>query len=226
MADTPNGIPVPLVCSGAATSLIDEKRAREIAGEWLDGEKNPFIPDETIQFGKAVLIYYPFWKFSREDGGEDVVVYRPACGTLLSGLQDLKREETRVVPVPKDANILPATVFSTVYLPELHGIARGEELIGIPLWMISYKVKNSIYMMVVDGESGEVYPGWHPVKEPAVWKRTAITAFIPMVLLSMTAVYISPWFFILAAGLLIFFLYRSRMFGMMKTNSAEGKNGS
>ena len=226
MADTPEGIPAPLTCSGVVAPLINEERAREIAGGWLDGEKNPFIPKDTIRFGKAVMIYYPFWKFAREDGGENVIVYRPACGTLLSGLQDLKRDNAPVVPIPAEADILPAMVYSTVYLPELHGIARGEDLIGIPLWMLSYKVKKSIYMMVIDGESGMVYPGWHPVKEPVVWRKTALIAFIPMIILSMIAVYVSPWFFILVGALLIFFLYRSQMFGMMSTRYAEEKDGT
>ncbi len=157
MAETPEGIPAPLQCSGVADPLIDEARAREIVREWLESDTKPFIPDDKIRFGKAVMLYYPFWKYTREDDGTDVTIYRPAFGTLLSGLQNLQRFDIKSSPVPDDANILPATIYSSVYYPELHGIARAEELIGIPLWLISYKVKNSIYMVEVDAESGMIY---------------------------------------------------------------------
>jgi len=226
MAETPEGRPAPLQCSGVVDPLIDEARAREIVREWLESDTKPFIPDDKIRFGKAVMLYYPFWKYSREDGGTDVTIYRPACGTLLSGLQNLQRFDIKSSPVPDDANILPATIYSSVYYPELHGIARAEELIGIPLWLISYKVKNSIYMVEVDAESGMVYEEWHPIKEPVNWRKTAMIASIPVMILSLIAVYFSPWLFLLVAALLIFFLYQSEMLGVINLKRKEGKDGA
>ena len=69
-----------------------------------------------------------------------------------------------------------------MYYPELHGIARAEELIGIPLWLISYKVKKSIYMIEVDAASGKIYDEWHPIKEPVNWRKTALIACIPLMI--------------------------------------------
>lgn len=226
MAETPEGIPASLQCSGVIPPFVSEERAREIARMWLESDTKPLIPAEKIRFGKAVMLYYPFWKYTREDGCNEVVVYRPACGTLLSGLQNMQRENSSVVPVPQDAAILPATVFAGVYYPELHGIARAEELIGIPLWLISYKVKNSIFMVEVDAGSGRVYDEWHPIKEPVNWRKTALIACIPVMILSLTAVYFSPWLFLLVAGLLIFFLYQSEMLGMISLKRKEGKDGA
>lgn len=226
MADTPDGNAAPLTCSGVIPPLINEEKIREIVRKWLDSKINPFIRDSEIRIGKAVLIYYPFWKFSREDGGEDVIVYRPACGTLLPGMQNMARENTKTMPVPEDANILPVTAYSSVYLPDLHGIARGEELIAIPFWLVSYKVKNSIYMITADGETGVIYPSWHPVKEPVNWKKTALIAFIPMALISILAVYVSPWFFLFVIALLIFFFYQSQMIGVIDLKCKEGKDGA
>ncbi|RBQ24658.1 MAG: hypothetical protein ALMCE001_11880 [Methanocorpusculum sp. MCE] len=221
MAEIPEGIPVPLQCSGVIAPQIDEARARELAREWLESDTKPFIPEDKIRFGKAVMLYYPFWKYTREDGCLDVTVYRPACGTLLSGLQNMHRDDNEIVPIPKDANILPATVQSSVYYPELHGIARAEELIGIPLWLISYKVKKSIYMIEVDAASGKIYDEWHPIKEPVNWRKTALIACIPLMILSLIAVYFSPWLFLLVAGLLIFFMYQSEMLGVINLKRKE-----
>ena len=159
-----------------AIGLKDGARELGIPASALESDTNPFIPKDKIRFGKAVMLYYPFWKYIREDGCLDVTVYRPAGGTLLSGLQNMHREDNEIAPVPEEANILPATIKSCVYYPELHGIARAEELIGIPLWLISYKVKNSIYMVKVDAASGKIYEEWHPIKEPVNWRKNAIIA--------------------------------------------------
>ncbi|ABN06202.1 hypothetical protein Mlab_0024 [Methanocorpusculum labreanum Z] len=226
MAEIPEGIPAPLQCSGVIAPQIDEARARELAREWLESDTNPFIPEDKIRFGKAVMLYYPFWRYVREDGCTDVTVYRPACGTLLSGLQNMHRDDNEIVPIPDEANILPATIQSFVYYPELHGIARSEDLIGIPLWLISYKVKKSIYMVEVDAASGKIYEEWHPIKEPVNWRKTALIASIPLMILSLIAVYFSPWLFLLVAAVLIFFLYQSEMLGMINLKRREGKDGA
>lgn len=124
MAETSEGIPAPLQCSGVIAPRIDEARAREIVREWVESDTKPFIPDDKIGFGKAVMLYYPFWKYSREDGGTDVTIYRPAFGTLLSGLQ---RDGSETIPVPDDANILPATIYSSVYYPALADQLQSEK---------------------------------------------------------------------------------------------------
>lgn len=226
MAEPPEGIPSPLQCSGVITPQINEEQARKIAAKWLGSDTKPFISSEKIRFGKAVMLYYPFWKYVREDGGTDVAVYRPACGMLLSGMQDMQRSYTMITPIPEDADIVPATVYSHVYYPDLYGIARGEELIGIPIWLISYKVKKSIYMVEVDGETGDVYEEWHPLKAPVDWKKTAGIVLIPMLVLSGVAVFVSPWLFFLVAAVVIFFLYKSEMLGVIDLKREEGKDGS
>jgi hypothetical protein len=225
MADTQTTSPA---CSSAIAVSINEEQARTIVQSWLDAshdgsnEKNR----RKVRFGKAVLVYYPFWKYRYEDGGEDKVIFKPACGTLLTGQQNMQRADTAGYPVTEDLGILPVTVNSSVYLPELHGIHRSEELIAIPLWLISYKEGKSIYMVEVDGENGTVYEEWHPVRETVNWKKTAAIIFIPMAILSFLAAFFSPWIFILAALLLIFFLYQSNMLSMINLKRKEGKDGA
>ena len=228
MADAQEGTPSygQPVCSKVIPPQIDEETARSIVRKWFGSDHFPFVPGEKMRFGKAVLVYYPFWRYRREDGGEEKTIYRPACGTLLTGLQNIKYyHDTEAVDTPEDVTVLPVTVDSSVYLPELHGIARGEELIGVPLWLISYKVKHNIYMIEVEAHSGLVLPEWHPIKEPVNWKKTAMTAFIPMFLLSLVAIYFNPWIFVIVVILLFIFLYQSEMLGLITMKEREEPHG-
>jgi hypothetical protein len=214
------------VCSRVNPPQIDERTARDIAHKWICSDKIPFVPNEKIRFGRAVMVYYPFWCYQREDGGKNKTIFRPACGTFLTGLQDMKYyHDAKIIETPKDAVILPVTVNASVYLPELHGIARGEELIGVPLWLISYKTKRNIYMIGVEAYSGSVLPEWHPIEEPVNWKKTAITALIPIFLVSFAAIYFNPWIFAIVAIMVFAFLYQSEMLGIITMKENEKSHG-
>ena len=104
----------------------------------------------------------------------------------------------------------------------------------MPLWLISYKVKHNIYMIEVEAHSGLVLPEWHPIKEPVNWKKTAMTAFIPMFLLSLVAIYFNPWIFVIVVILLFIFLYQillfiflyqSEMLGLITMKEREEPHG-
>lgn len=226
MADIPKEPPAELTCTGIIAPRVSEEQARETAREWLESQAYPAVQKHGYRFGRAVMVYYPFWCFYREDGMENKIIYRPACGTLLTGLQSLPRMSCEASPVPEDASILPATIQSAVYHPELHGIPRDEKLIAVPFWLISYKIQNIIYMLKIDADTGVVMPEWHPVKEPVNWKKTALISFIPLCLISLAAVYVHPALFIFAAALVIFLFYQSEMIGAINLKRREGKNGS
>jgi hypothetical protein len=214
------------VCSRVILPQIDGETARGIVHKWLSSDQIPFVPNEKIRFGKAIMVYYPFWCYQREDGDEEKTICRPACGTLLTGLQNMKYHyDAEIIETPKDAIVLPVTVDSSVYLPELHGIARGEELIGVPLWLISYKMKRNIYMIEVEAYSSLILPEWSPIREPINWKKTALTAFIPMFLLSFIAIYFNPWIFVIVISMLLIFLYQSEMLGIVAMKEREETRG-
>ncbi len=226
MADIPKEPFVPLTCRGIIAPRVSEEQAIELSRLWIDAQDYPVVQKNGCRFGKAVMVYYPFWCFYREDGKQNKTIYRPACGTLLTGMQNLIRTTPEIIPTPANVSILPVTVSASVYQPELHGISRGEDLIAIPFWLVSYKIKNIIYMLKIDGETGEVFPEWHPIREPVNWRKTALISFIPLCFISIIAIYIHPALFILAAGLVIFFLYQSEMLSVINTKRREGKNGS
>lgn len=225
MADAQNEPLSNFICTGIIESEIDEMQARDIVLEWIYTNVASMKSKERVKLGKAVLIYYPFWKYIREDGGVDKIIYRPACGTLLNGMQDMKRVIKKTSPVPENISIIHATVNSNVYLPTLYGIERGEELIAIPFWLVSYKFKNSIYMTKVDACSGAVYPEWHPIKEHVNWVKTALLVLVPMMIISFIAVLVNPWLFLINALYLLILIYQSKVAGIINLKSMEGKDG-
>ena len=208
----------------AVLPQIDEERAKELTREWIESNNLP-PKKQSYRIGKAVMVYYPFWEFIREDGSKIKTSYRPACGTLMTDLQKMNRTKSLTEDIPENLTTLPISINASYYYPEIHGIPRGERLVAVPFWLISYKINKSIYMLKIDAETGLVLPEWHPFKEHVNWRKIALVAFIPLVLISMTAILLHPALFILDAAVVIFLVYQSRMFSLI-SEKKEGGNGS
>ena len=208
----------------AVLPQIDEERAKELTREWIESNNLP-PKKQSYRIGKAVMVYYPFWEFIREDGSKIKTLYRPACGTLMTDLQKMNRTKSLTEDIPENLTTLPISINASYYYPEIHGIPRGERLVAVPFWLISYKINKSIYMLKIDAETGLVLPEWHPFKEQVNWRKIALVAFIPLVLISMTAILLHPALFILDAAVVIFLVYQSRMFSLINEKK-EGGNGS
>lgn len=208
----------------AVLPQIDEERAKELTREWIESNNLP-PKKQSYRIGKAVMVYYPFWEFIREDGSKIKTLYRPACGTLMTDLQKMNRTKSLTEDIPENLTTLPISINASYYYPEIHGIPRGERLVAVPFWLISYKINKSIYMLKIDAETGLVLPEWHPFKEHVNWRKIALVAFIPLVLISMTAILLHPALFILDAAVVIFLVYQSRMFSLINEKK-EGGNGS
>ncbi len=209
---------------GVSPPNIGEDEAKSRTREWIESQ-NFFSKKQPYRIGKAVMVYYPYWEFIREDGSKIKTFYRPACGTLMTDLQKLNRPTPPSEIPPENLATLPITINPSYYYSDIHGIPRGERLVAIPFWLISYKVDKSIYMLKIDAETGDAMPEWHPFKESVNWRKIAIISFIPLVLISFAAILIHPFFFIIDALLVIFLIYQSRMFALIKPEE-EDKNGS
>jgi len=208
----------------AVLPQIDEERAKELTREWIESNNLP-PKKQSYRIGKAVMVYYPFWEFIREDGSKIKTLYRPACGTLMTDLQKMNRTVSLTEDIPENLTTLPISINASYYYPEIHGIPRGERLVAVPFWLISYKINKSIYMLKIDAETGLVLPEWHPFKEQVNWRKIALVAFIPLVLISMTAILLHPALFILDVAVVVFLVYQSRMFSLI-SEKKEGGNGS
>lgn len=201
---------------------VSEEDARRLAGEWIAA--NILMKKDVYRFGRAVMVYYPFWRYVREDGGELTTICKPACGTILHNVQTLVPQED---PVPATTEqTLPVTINADYYYPELYGIPRKENLVGVPFWLISYKYKNSIYMLKLDAQTGTVIPEWHPFKDPINWPKIAMLAGIPVLILSMLGILIHPLFFVVVVVFVLVLLGYSRMLALLNTKREEGLDGA
>ncbi len=224
MAYTPPKAADKTDIQAAVLPQIDEERAKELTREWIESNNLP-PKKQSYRIGKAVMVYYPFWEFIREDGSKIKTLYRPACGTLMTDLQKMNRTKSLTEDIPENLTTLPISINASYYYPEIHGIPRGERLVAVPFWLISYKINKSIYMLKIDAETGLVLPEWHPFKEQVNWRKIALVAFIPLVLISMTAILLHPALFILDVAVVVFLVYQSRMFSLINEKK-EGGNGS
>ncbi len=214
--------PHSLIVKKIQRPRVNEKEAKFLTEIWL--EKNILKKKETARIGKAVLVYYPFWRYMREDGPETKIICKPAFGTILSDIQTLTPKNE---PIDAgDEEILPPTINASYYYPQLYGLPRGEMLVGIPFWLISYKYKSSVCMLKIDAESGKVIPEWHPFKDPVNWKKIALLAFIPTFIICALAVLIHPVFYAVAAVYLLALLWHSKMLAILNTKREEGIDGS
>lgn len=225
MADIPRNSSEKPEIRAAVLPQIDEEKAKALACEWIESQ-NFFSRKQSYRIGRAVLVYYPFWEFIREDGAQTKTILRPACGTLMTDLQKLHRKTPPEETLPQDLTTLPITIDAAYYYPETHGIPRGERLVAVPFWLISYKIQKSIYMLKIDAETGDVMPEWHPFKESVNWKKIAVAALIPLIVISLIAILLHPIFFILDLAVVIFLVYQSRMFSLINEKRKEGENGS
>jgi len=197
---------------------ITEDEARRIASEWISANILKGMKDK-YRLGRAVMVYYPFWRYICEDGPELITVCKPAWGTILHNIQTIV-PTTEFVPAG-DEETLPTSIDSSYYYPDLYGIHRDEKLVGIPFWLVSYKYQNSIYMLKLDATTGTVIPEWHPFRDPMNWPKIAMLAGIPIFAMSMCAILLHWVFYILLGVYFLILLGYSRMLAILNTKRAE-----
>jgi len=217
----------PMVKTIFKVKVTTVEEAVDIANKYLQDIR----PDaswrkgEPYRLGKAVLVYFPFWQFKREDGDELKTIYRPAFGTILSNIQTMENiegeeESTGIIP-----NMTDVSLNAEYYYPTLNGISRGEKLIGIPFWLVSYKMTKSIYMMKILATNGEVIPEWHPIKETVNWTKIILLSFIPVLILSILGIVIHPLIFLIVIAYIIYLIYESNMLSLLNKKTKEEEKG-
>lgn len=143
--------------------------ARDVFMRWAAGpdmaadlEKKAGIQDVSRQF-------FPLFRFRMVDAGKTIVVVRPARVSTLPGLSSpvLPAGTIRVWDQhfdPGDADVLEITIPPAAYLPDLPGELMEQEIIYVPISTISYDYGGNTYFVVVDGVTGQVFPGLFPVR--------------------------------------------------------------
>ena len=180
---------------------------------------------EPFRIGKAVLIYCPFWQFTREDGSKIRKIYRPAFGTILTDVQEMEGLTEEEIQPTSDMNTIAPTLNAEYYYPTVYGIPRGEKIVGIPFWLISYKMEKSIYMLKINATNGEIIPEWHPIKETVNWAKIIMLSFIPVLVLTTLSILVHPAIFILVAAYVIYLIYASNMLSLLNKKRRAEEEG-
>ncbi|MFA5295196.1 MAG: hypothetical protein WC382_06745 [Methanoregulaceae archaeon] len=143
--------------------------ARDVFMRWAAG------PDMAVDLEKKVIIqdvsrqFFPLFRFRMADAGKTVVVIRPARVSTLPGLSTpgIPAGDIRVWDQnfdPGDAEVLDIAIPPSTYIPDLRGELNEQAIIYVPIFTISYGYDENAYLVVIDGATGQVYPGLFPVR--------------------------------------------------------------
>ncbi|MBQ1179730.1 MAG: hypothetical protein IIX51_04040 [Methanocorpusculum sp.] len=154
MADTPPKPAEKPNIQAAVLPQIDEERAKELAREWIESNNLP-PKKQSYRIGKAVMVYYPFWEFIREDGSKIKTSYRPACGTLMTDLQKMNRTKSLTEDIPENLTTLPISINASYYYPEIHGILLHPALFILDAAVVIFIVYQSrMFSLISEKKEG------------------------------------------------------------------------
>ena len=88
------------------------------------------------------------------------------------------------------------------YLPGLEGNPLEQALVYFPIWAVQYEFRGKKYAAVIDGSSGEAFPGDYPTRNAAPYFLIAAAAFgIYLVegVIGLVLALINPAFWVLTA---------------------------
>jgi hypothetical protein len=149
--------------------MLSASDAQEVFMRWAAGpemaadlEKKVIIQDVSRQF-------FPLFRFRMVDAGKTVVVIRPARVSTLPGLSTpgIPAGDIRVWDQnfdPGDAEVLDIAIPPSTSVPDLRGELNEQAIIYVPIFTISYGYDDNAYLVVIDGATGQVYPGLFPVR--------------------------------------------------------------
>ncbi len=161
---------------------IDEDKARAIFRRWTAG---PLMAKELEKGAEIVSfdkIYFPVYQFKRDVDGREKVEIRPAKGTTLAGMQELKIPPGDITLYDAsfntgDARVEDVEINMDAYLEDLPGTGKEQALIYFPIYQITYRFNNEEYTAVLDGSGGAVYTSTFPTRSSFPYAMVAGVGF-------------------------------------------------
>lgn len=181
---------------------VNEDQARMIFARWL---KNPHMAKNlhtNAKITKFRKIFFPVYLFTRIVDGEERLIIKPARGTLIEGMENLKVPPGSMKIFdntigPLDAERLDPDTTMEAFLPELPGTAKSQSLLYFPIYEIEYEFKENTWHAAIEGASGAVHATLYPMRSSLPFGMVFAIGFIAGLLGIVLGIYINPVFFIL-----------------------------
>lgn len=148
---------------------IDEDKAKAIFRRWTAG---PLMAKELEKGAEIVSfekIFFPVYQFKRIVDGREKIEVRPAKGTTLPGMQELKIPPGDITLYDAsfdtgDAKVEELEINMDAYLEDLPGEAKEQALIYFPIYSITYRFNGEELTAMIDGSGGAVYASTFPTR--------------------------------------------------------------
>lgn len=147
--------------------FFDKTKALETFKRWTAGSKMAKDLESKAQIVEVRKQFFPVYMFKRDVNGKEEVIVRPARGTVLPGLYDLKIPggDIKIFDAnfnPGDATVLDVDIPMDQYLPQLPGTPKEQALVYFPIYLIYYNYGQYGYSVVIDGSTGAVHASNYP----------------------------------------------------------------
>ena len=163
--------------------LIDRGNAQGTLRRWMAGARMAKDLEAAAKVVELKQAYFPVYLFRRDVDGKEAVHVEPAKSTTLPGLHSLKvpagdlKVFDQNYQVDSSIELVKPDIDMGAYLPGLEGQPLEQALVYFPIWAVKYEYGGKTYATIIDGSSGEVYPGDYPTRHAAPYFLIAAAAF-------------------------------------------------
>jgi len=163
--------------------MVDRGHAEGILKRWMAGARMVKDLDRLAKITDFKQVYFPVYMFRRDVGGKEVVRVEPAKSTTLPGLHSLKvpagdiKVFDQSFQAGQGIEFMQPDIDMGAYLPGLEGNPLEQALVYFPIWAVQYEFRGKKYATVIDGSSGEAFPGDYPTRNAAPYFLIAAAAF-------------------------------------------------
>jgi len=143
--------------------------ARDVFMRWAAGPDVAADLEKKASIQDVSRLFFPLFCFRTVDAGKTVVMIRPARVSTFPGLSSpgLPAGSIRAWDQnfdPGDAEVLDIAIPPATYIADLPGELEEQTVVYVPIFTISYAYEDHAYLVVIDGATGQVWPGLYPVR--------------------------------------------------------------
>ncbi|MCP1662870.1 MULTISPECIES: hypothetical protein [Methanocalculus] len=161
---------------------INEDKAKAIFRRWTAGPLMAKELEKGAEITSFTKIYFPVYQFKRDENGREKILVRPAKGTTLPGMQELKIPPGDITLYDSsfdagDALVEEVEINMDAYLEEMPGTPKEQSLIYFPIYSVTYSFNGEEFNAIIDGSGGTVYAGTFPTRSSFPYMLVAGAGF-------------------------------------------------